>query len=578
MKLISFSAKNYRSISTAYKLQLTEYTVIVGPNNEGKSNILKGLGLALGLLTDPQYIRFGRHFVHTGLRRSVRTYGNRNADYLHYDWERDFPINLQEAKPTGCSEFTCEFELSTSEFEEFRSKTGINLTTNLKVQITIGKESEPKFEVLMNGKGKATLNKKNQLISEFINDKLLLQYIPAIRTSSQAIKIVNSLLEKEFSALEDNPDFKAVIKKITKLQQPIIKKISDSLKKTISSFIPDVRNILIKNNGNIGQLLSASCRVYVDDGIETDLELKGDGVISLTAISLLQDFSKGSSLGRDLVLLLEEPESHLHPKAIHNLKKVLYEISNTSQVIITTHSPIMIERLNLKQNIIVQAGKAISAKSVNEIRDSLGIAMSDNLSSAYLVLLVEGEEDVVLLKVWLEERSVKIKTALSNGTLVFDHLGGATNIGYKTSLHKSNLCNVVAYLDNDKAGRLGIENAESKGILKTSEYVLSFCKGMQDSELEDLIDFDVYKKSIFDCYGVDLNTKSFRNNKKQWSDRVKESFTLSGKKWSERLEVEIKNKVITEASLLKLDSLNAHKANSIDSLVVTIEVILSNQK
>lgn len=578
MKLISFSAKNYRSISTAYKLPLTEYTVIVGPNNEGKSNILKGLGLALGLLTDSQYIRFGRHSTYSALRHRAHAYGNRTADYLHYDWDRDFPVNLQEKKPTGRSEFTCEFELDALEFEEFRSKTLINLTTNLKVKIMIGKELEPKFEVLMNGKGKSTLNKKNQLISEFINDKLLLQYIPAIRTSAQAIKIVNSLLEKEFSILENDHDFKKVIEKIAKLQQPIIKKISDSLKKSISSFIPDVRNISIKNNENIGELLSASCRVYVDDGIETDLELKGDGVISLTAISLLQDFSKGNSLGRGLILLLEEPESHLHPKAIHNLKKVLYEISNTSQVIITTHSPIMIERLNLKQNIIVQDGKAVSARGVDDIRNSLGITMSDNLSSAYLVLLVEGEEDILLLRVWLEEKSDKIKTAILNGTLVFDHLAGATNVGYKTSLYKSNLCNVVAYLDNDKSGRLGIENAESKGILKTSEYILSVCKGMSDSELEDLIDFDVYKKIIFNDYGVDLNTKSFKNNKKQWSDRIKESFSLAGKKWGERLEVEIKNKVINEAVLLKSGSLNIHKANSIDSLILTIETVLSNQK
>lgn len=260
------------------------------------------------------------------------------------------------------------------------------------------------------------------------------------------------------------------------------------------------------------------------------------------------------------------------------MKKVLYEISKTNQVILTTHSPIIIERLQVKQNIIVQNGKATPANNVNEIRESLGITMSDNLASAYLVLLVEGEEDIVLLKPWLEEKSTKIKSAFSNATLIIDHLGGATNVSYKTSLYKNNLCNVVAYLDNDDAGRKGIVDAEAKGILKPNEYVLSFCRGMQNSELEDLIDLNSYRQIIIDDYSVDLNIPAFKINSKQWSDRVKELFRLNGKMWSDKLESEIKYKVAKTATSLKLNSLNNHKVNSLDSLVNTIENILDRQK
>jgi predicted ATP-dependent endonuclease of OLD family len=569
MKLIGFSASNFRSISTAYKLPLNDYTVIVGPNNEGKSNILKGLGLALTLLTGSKQQRFRRP--------GVISYSNQGIERFDYDWERDFPINLQASQPEGRSEFTCEFDLTIAELEEFKLKTKVNLNSALKTKITIGKE-EVKFDFLMKGKGKESLNKKRLEISQFVNDKLLLQYIPAIRTSDLAINIVESLLERELSTLEDNPEFKEVVKVINKLQQPIIKKIAKSLKDSISGFIPDVKNISIKNRENVGRLISSSCRVYVDDGIETDLKLKGDGVISLTAISLLQHFSKQGSLNKGLVLLLEEPESHLHPKAIHNLKKVLYEISKTNQVIVTTHSPIIIERLQVKHNIIVQNGKATPANNVSEIRKSLGITMSDNLASAYLVLLVEGEEDIVLLKPWLEEKSTKIKSAFANATLIIDHLGGATNIGYKTSLYKNNLCNVVAYLDNDEAGRKGVKDAETKGILKPNEYILSFCRGMQNSELEDLIDLNSYRQLIIDDYAVDLNIPAFKINTKQWSDRVKEIFRLNGKMWSDGLESEIKYKVAKHVASLKLTSLNVNKINTIDSLVTTIENVLDKQK
>lgn len=569
MKLIGFSANNYRSISTAYKLPLTDYTVIVGPNNEGKSNILKGLGLALTLLTGSKQQRFRRP--------GIISYSNRGVERFDYDWERDFPVNLQATEPDGRSEFTCEFELNETELKEFKKRIKVNLNSVLKAKISIGKV-DVKFDFLMKGRGKESLNKKRIEISQFINDKLLLQYIPAIRTSDLAINIVESLLERELSTLEDNPEFKEVVKVINKLQQPIIKKIAKNLKDSISGFIPDVKNISIKNRENVGRLISSSCRVYVDDGIETDLQFKGDGVISLTAISLLQHFSKQGSLNKGLVLLLEEPESHLHPKAIHNLKKVLYEISKTNQVILTTHSPIIIERLQVKHNIIVQNGKASPANNVNEIRQSLGITMSDNLASAYLVLLVEGEEDIVLLKPWLEEKSAKIKTAFANATLIIDHLGGATNIGYKTSLYKNNLCNVVAYLDNDEAGRKGVTDAESKGILKPNEYVLSSCRGMVNSELEDLIDLNSYKQLIIDDYSVDLNIPAFKTNSKQWSDRVKELFRLNGKIWSDRLESEIKYKVAKQAASQKLTSLNVNKVHTIDALVTTIENVLDRQK
>jgi len=569
MKLIGFSAKNYRSISDAYKLPLADYTVIVGPNNEGKSNILKALGLALTRLTGNKQQTFRRP--------GTMSYRNTGIDRFDYDWERDFPINLQTTQINGRSEFICEFELNEEELEVFRKKTKVNLNTALKTKISIGKD-DIKFDFLMKGRGKESLNKKRVEIFQFLNDKILLQYIPAIRTSDLAINIVDNLLERELSTLEDNPKFKEVIKIITKLQQPIIDEISKSLKDSISEFIPDVKNVSIKNRENVGRLISASCRVYVDDGIETDLQFKGDGVISLTAISLLQHFSKQGSLNKGLILLLEEPESHLHPKAIHNLKKVLYEISKKNQVIITTHSPIIIERLKVKHNIIVQNGRATPAKSVNEIRHSLGITMADNLSSAYLVLLVEGEEDTILLKSWLEEKSGKIKSAFENASLIIDHLGGASNIGYKTSLYKNNLCNVVAYLDNDEAGRKGVKDAEDKGILKINEYVLSFCMSMQNSELEDLIDINAYRQIIIDAYAVDLNNPAFKNNMLQWSDRVKGVFKLYGKMWSDRLESEIKYIVAKHAASLKLASLNTHKTNSIDSLVVMIENILDKQK
>lgn len=449
-------------------------------------------------------------------------------------------------------------------------KIRIKLTTNLKIKISTGK-SDIKTEVLMNGRTKTALNNKIDDVRRFINQKLFLQHIPAIRTSELAVSIVDNLLSRELSILESNPEFKEIIKSLSKLQQPIIRRISKSLKDSISGFIPDVMDVKIKYRDSYSHHLSTWCEIFIDDGIETSLQMKGDGIISLTAISLLQNISKKGAYDKGLILLVEEPESHLHPNAIHNLKTVLSEISKTNQVIITTHSPIMIDRSKIDNNIIVQKGTASEAKKIKDIRESLGITLSDNLSSAQLILLVEGEEDQIMLNTWLREKSTLVEQAFKNGIFAIDHLGGSSNLSYKASMYKALLCNVIAFMDDDDAGEKAVQQAIDKRILIPAEYVMSKCMGMNKSEIEDLIEYEVYTKFIDTQYSVKLDVADFRHSKDIWSNRLKTTFEKQGKLWSDKIEMQIKYEVSKEVEKNGLASLNTHKANSIDALVHLIE-------
>lgn len=86
MKLSSFSVINYRSITTARKIQTKNMTVLVGKNNEGKSNILRALTLAMDVMkmyaSDPRALRFSPRYLRG-----------------RYDWKRDYPLALQERNP-----------------------------------------------------------------------------------------------------------------------------------------------------------------------------------------------------------------------------------------------------------------------------------------------------------------------------------------------------------------------------------------------------------------------------------------------------------------------------------------------
>lgn len=49
MEIRSFRVERFRSINTA-SVDLSDLTVLVGPNNEGKSNILRAMVLGMGIL------------------------------------------------------------------------------------------------------------------------------------------------------------------------------------------------------------------------------------------------------------------------------------------------------------------------------------------------------------------------------------------------------------------------------------------------------------------------------------------------------------------------------------------------
>ena len=95
MKLVEFSVTNFRSITTAHKIKINNTTVLIGKNNEGKSNLLKALSFAMGILTSNEdyHVKYSR-------RQSSR-----------YDWPRDFPIALQDRNGKRDTIFKLEFFL-----------------------------------------------------------------------------------------------------------------------------------------------------------------------------------------------------------------------------------------------------------------------------------------------------------------------------------------------------------------------------------------------------------------------------------------------------------------------------------
>ncbi|MGF7007194.1 AAA family ATPase [Aminobacter sp. BE322] len=126
-----------------------------------------------------------------------------------------------------------------------------------------------------------------------------------------AQKGTGNKLGDQFSEFFDNTHFKNLRFELLSLLEPFS-----------SAFLA------VRAEGQIQQITTKS----LGSGVEL--------VLALLLQRLLSDTASG-----DKILLIDEPEMHLHPTAQRKLADLLLEEAKTSQVIVSSHSPYMLQRL-----------------------------------------------------------------------------------------------------------------------------------------------------------------------------------------------------------------------------------------
>lgn len=109
--------------------------------------------------------------------------------------------------------------------------------------------------------------------------------------------------------------------------------------------------------------------LHVDDGAgETPISGKGTGMQRAVALGLIQLYARSSALLNDenttpLILMLDEPETWLHPSAQLRLGDALNRIGEREQVFIVTHSPYLIRKFKSDSHLLtVLSGKGDERK------------------------------------------------------------------------------------------------------------------------------------------------------------------------------------------------------------------------
>lgn len=268
-----------------------------------------------------------------------------------------------------------------------------------------------------------------------------IKLIPAIRDpKNESTAGANSYLKELIQMLDDEMQTDIVIEgssisynQLNKVIGKEAKNRCQSLGDSITMFYNEAignndYKVIIDSDVNISKGTTYNTKVLdMTTGIESDILNCGTGYQSMIILSILESYVKISSRKFKYILLIEEPEVYLHPSLQRKMIDTLITISQSNQVLFTSHSPITVSKLEKKQVNLVK--KTLGDAKIEEIIpkiviDELGIKADDIIFNKGIIF-VEGKDDKAIFDFLLN----KIEDGLSSKINVLD-AGNCDNLKF----------------------------------------------------------------------------------------------------------------------------------------------------
>ncbi len=277
--------------------------------------------------------------------------------------------------------------------------------------------------------------------------------------------------------------------------------------------------------------------VFLENGKEINLEKKGDGTKRRVTMALLE-FKKDESIQEDenTLYLLDEPDTHLHVKAQLELLSTMEKFaSDGNQVILSTHSPFIINALHPRQIRLLQNSNNVTKvrsltcniNSSNYLLRSLGVENTYLFFSRHIII-VEGETEEAFIPAYYMKNKGKIIT--SDLIKVINTKGINNVVGFCTAileLHDSERIYLV--VDNDASPELEIL-INNLNIPDERKFVIG------EKEFEDAFD----SKAIHSCWDKHL-IECGKASPESWSEENIEQMKLACLANGDKFSREIKS-------------------------------------
>lgn len=498
---------NYRSIEGPLRLEIPRRrpVVLFGENNVGKSNLVRGVEMILGQYWPGNRQPDDHEFFGREPDRTIRV----ECEFARGDlFGRGYEYVIWEHDPHAPTDERTSFEGRWP-----GGGTGYISNDDRDTCYCVAAHAEDDLSYQLSYRSKGTLLSK--IMHRFHSDLVEHQEV------KQRLEELFAETKEQFYRIPSFADF------------------SESLRDQLGDFLGSMTHQLdvdfeAYNPVNFFQALRL--QPVEDEGVRALDEL-GTGEQQVLAISLAYAYAQAFHTG--IILILEEPEAHLHPLAQQWLSTRLSSLAEGGvQLIMTTHSPHFIDVMNLEGLTRVQkidGSTSVTQRSVSDLVEhsvETGVpadrvdednvlpfyrshATTDLLEGLFatVVVLVEGPTESLALPIYLERAGL---SPAREGVAVIPVHGKGNLAKWRRLFTLFEIPTYVVF-DNDPSddternkrrdvlAAVGIEDDEGDAYIATEDWVVepSFCVFG--------IDFEGSLRAHFDGY-ADLEDQAGREH------------------------------------------------------------------
>lgn len=498
MELKSITIKNYKSIKEI-TIPIDSYgggdnrsstTVLVGLNESGKSSILEAISyLKNGFddinyshllhkdATTNEYIRISAKFV----IENQSAYQKKLSEKLAISKEVAEKIEIKEVqryiwhdKDRKGKYFSVIIE-SNIDYSNYLISDGYLLTIEqYKTSNDINKDINPQNIKTFLKEGEKSLTKYE--LEQLITTKLLNDFLTELpdvqfwRANPQYL--INEPIDLDY--------FKNNIKSSIPLNNIFrIAKISDDIqiKNAISNAIKNIEtkaeledhltNSITKHVNKVWKehkisikvrIDGTECSVYVEDRDRKNkyftMQQRSDGFNHFISLILSLSTTNETKQLNNNIILLDEPETHLHPSGVRYMLNEILKIGYNNHVIVATHNHYMIDTAAPERHFIVSKEKMQT--KIEQVDNNTSMADDQVLAKAFginifkellpkNILVVEGNDDKIIF-------SHSLNKLQSGFNFSIKSAGGASKVYGIASLCANENIEVSILFDDDKEG------------------------------------------------------------------------------------------------------------------------------
>jgi len=385
MRIKDLKVKDYRCFENISMKDISNLVILIGENDTGKSFLLEAVRL-LGEKENMTYLNIeGYEYLCFGAEPSA-----------------DQPIRINAVLDLNAGDRKALQKSSSSSFVS---------RGDLSISLEVGINDVFRFYwKTIEGEGLPPLfGSKEATYTKFMMDDLIDESGKKIDPAS-VTQTIERLLHSKIKFIPAVRDRPAKSEDFFKRDSLIPESTEEIIKSNASETVPARQSKWIRYNRDKKQFVNDSMRLVgeslvfdkniKEEAVTIPPYLRGGGVQMI--LHLLHEIENTSA---DIVLI-EEPENHLHPRLIKKLMNRIKEISEKQgkQFFITTHSPFVIDSGLLSDVwFIWQEEGSTKIKRVSDKEElgskffQMGITPGDFLLSNF-ILIVEGLSDSIFLQ------------------------------------------------------------------------------------------------------------------------------------------------------------------------------------